>query len=64
MPAALLALSLPLPLFAAASARARETVVEIHEPVVALRPMALPESPAVFRLLYQSSRRKLWVIEI
>jgi hypothetical protein len=32
--------------------------------VVALRPMALPESPAVFRLLYQSSRRKLWVIEI
>jgi hypothetical protein len=32
--------------------------------VVALRPLALPESPAVFRLLYQSSRRKLWVIEI
>jgi error-prone DNA polymerase len=29
----------PLPLFAAASARARETVAEIHEPVVALRPM-------------------------
>ncbi len=32
--------------------------------VVALRPLALPESPAVFTLLYQSSRRKLWVIEI
>ena len=29
----------PLPLFAAASARAQETVPEIHEPVVALRPM-------------------------
>ena len=29
----------PLPLFAAASARAQETVAEIHEPVVALRPM-------------------------
>jgi error-prone DNA polymerase len=29
----------PLPLFAAASARARETIAEIHEPVVALRPM-------------------------
>jgi hypothetical protein len=32
--------------------------------VVALRPAALPEPPMVFRLLYQSSRRKLWVIEI
>jgi hypothetical protein len=32
--------------------------------VVALRPLALPEPPAVFRLLYQSSRRKLWVIEL
>ena len=29
----------PLPLFAAASARAQETIAEIHEPVVALRPM-------------------------
>ncbi len=29
----------PLPLFAAASARAQETVPEIHEPVVTLRPM-------------------------
>ena len=29
----------PLPLFAAASAREQETVPEIHEPVVALRPM-------------------------
>jgi len=29
----------PLPLFAAASACAQETIAEIHEPVVALRPM-------------------------
>jgi len=29
----------PLPLFAAASARAQETIAEIHEPVVALLPM-------------------------
>jgi error-prone DNA polymerase len=29
----------PLPLFAAASARENETVPEVHEPVVALRPM-------------------------
>ena len=31
---------------------------------VALRPASLPESPAVYRVLYQSSRRKLWVIEL
>jgi error-prone DNA polymerase len=29
----------PLPLFAAASARAQKTVAEIHEPAIALRPM-------------------------
>jgi hypothetical protein len=31
---------------------------------VALRPVPLPEMPAVFKVLYQSSRRKLWVIEM
>ena len=32
--------------------------------VVALRPVSLPDSSYGYRLLYQSSRQKLWVIEM
>lgn len=32
--------------------------------VVALRPVNLPDSSYGYRLLYQSSRRKLWMIEM
>ena len=31
---------------------------------VALRPVPLPDTTTLFRLLYESSRRKLWVIEL
>ncbi len=31
---------------------------------VALRPVALPEAPAPFKLLYRSTRRRLWVVEL